>query len=361
MDAIVAEAAAAVITRTGRAERGAGPALWTRRVELPSRAVRRVFRRHRERVTLNSKDQHMRPVTLSRSISFLAVALWVVANGGVWTQTASQQPLTLTVVDAPGPLNPGSVALVSVTSTQDLKALTGEAAGHAVRFWSAASPKEWNGLVGINLDSAPGAVPLTIHGTTAAGLRGTTSVSLSVARYKFETRRIEVDPKLVNPPQEELARIKEESKAMADAFAVVTPERYWHGSFDAPVPGTATSSFGRLTITNGKPAGRHQGADFRAATGTPVKAPNGGRVVIARNLYFAGNTVIIDHGLGVFSLLAHLSRIDVAPGATVARGDVVGESGATGRVTGPHLHWAVRLGDISVDPVALMSALATQN
>ena len=148
---------------------------------------------------------------------------------------------------------------------------------------------------------------------------------------------------------------------MAEAFAIVTPERFWHGPFDAPVPGSATSSFGRLTITNGKPAGRHQGTDFRATTGTPVKAPNAGRVVIARNLYFAGNTVIIDHGLGVFSLLAHLSRIDVAPGATVARGDRLGESGATGRVTGPHLHWAVRFGEMTVDPLALMSALAKQS
>ena len=104
-----------------------------------------------------------------------------------------------------------------------------------------------------------------------------------------------------------------------------------------------------------------EGADFRAATGTPVKAPNAGRVVVAQNLYFAGNTVIIDHGLGVFSLLAHLSRIDVTPSATLARGDLVGESGATGRVTGPHLHWAVRFGDMTVDPLALMSALATQH
>jgi murein DD-endopeptidase MepM/ murein hydrolase activator NlpD len=111
-----------------------------------------------------------------------------------------------------------------------------------------------------------------------------------------------------------------------------------------------------LTVTNGKPAGRHQGADFRAATGTPIRAPNAGRVVLAQSLYFAGNTVIIDHGLGVFSLLAHLSRIDVEPGAVVARGEVLGQSGATGRVTGPHLHWAVRFGDMSVDPIELMSA-----
>jgi murein DD-endopeptidase MepM/ murein hydrolase activator NlpD len=144
---------------------------------------------------------------------------------------------------------------------------------------------------------------------------------------------------------------------MSEAFAILTPERLWDGRFDAPVPGTPNSSFGRLTVTNGKPAGRHQGADFRAAMGTPVRAPNAGRIVLAQNLYFAGNTVIIDHGLGVFSLLAHLSQIDVEAGATVGRGDVVGMSGATGRVTGPHLHWAIRFGEMTVDPLALMSAL----
>jgi murein DD-endopeptidase MepM/ murein hydrolase activator NlpD len=109
---------------------------------------------------------------------------------------------------------------------------------------------------------------------------------------------------------------------------------------------------------NGQPRGRHQGADFRAATGTPVLAPNAGRVVLAADLYFSGNTVIIDHGLGMFSLLAHLSRIAVAPGASVARGDLLGESGSTGRVTGPHLHWALRLGDASVDPLAVVAAVA---
>jgi murein DD-endopeptidase MepM/ murein hydrolase activator NlpD len=291
---------------------------------------------------------------------FLAVVVWVATQGNVSTQTAEQRSLTLTVMDTPGPLKPGGVALISVASTHDLAELSGEAAGHPVRFWAATSPKEWNGLVGVNLNSAPGAATLVIHGKTGSGLTATTRVSLLVERYKFETRRLQVDPKLVNPPQEELARIKEETRVMAEAFAIVTPQRFWRGPFDAPVPGTATSSFGRLTITNGKPAGRHQGADFRAATGTPVKAPNAGRVVVAQNLYFAGNTVIIDHGLGVFSLLAHLSRIDVARGASLERGAVVGESGATGRVTGPHLHWAVRFGDMSVDPVALISALAAQ-
>jgi Peptidase family M23 len=303
---------------------------------------------------------HQRPFGRSRLAFTLIAMVFAATNVNVSPQTSSQGLPTLTVIDAPGPLKPGGVALISVTSTHDLTEVMGEAAGHPVRFWPAASPRQWNGLVGINVNSTPGTMVLAVQGRTSNGMTGATRVSLVIARYRFETRRLQVDPKLANPPEEELARIKEEARVMAEAFAIVTPERLWKGRFDAPVPGTATSSFGRLTITNGKPAGRHQGADFRAATGTLVKAPNAGRIAIAQNLYFAGNTVIIDHGLGVFSLLAHLSRIDVKPGATVARGDVVGESGATGRVTGPHLHWAVRFGDMTVDPIALMSALAQQ-
>jgi len=250
------------------------------------------------------------------------------------------------------------VALIVVSSPQDLGAVTGEIAGRPVRFWPGASAREWNGLAGIHLDAAPGSATLKIQGTTASGASATARVSLVVERYRYETRQLTVDPKMVNPPENELARIKEETQAMADAFAILTPERLWRGAFDAPVPGAPNSAFGRLTITNGKPAGRHQGADFRAAAGTPVHAPNAGRVVLARNLYFAGNTVIIDHGLGVFSLLAHLSRIDVQPGTVVGRGEVVGQSGATGRVTGPHLHWAVRFGEMTVDPMSLISAVS---
>lgn len=302
----------------------------------------------------------VRPVGPTRVVLFVLAAAAVAARGPVSAQSAGQGALTLTVVDALGPMKPGGVALITVTSSRDLVEVRGDAAGVPVRFWPSRLPREWNGLAGVNLGASPGAVTLTIHGKSADGATATTRVPVVVERYRFETRRLQVDPKLVNPPEAELPRIKQEAKAMADAFAVVTPERFWHGRFEVPVPGAATSSFGRLTITNGQPGSRHQGADFRAATGTPVKAPNAGRVVLAQNLYFAGNTVIVDHGLGVFSLLAHLSRIGVQAGTTVARGDVLGESGATGRVTGPHLHWAVRLGEITVDPLALTAALSNQ-
>jgi murein DD-endopeptidase MepM/ murein hydrolase activator NlpD len=176
---------------------------------------------------------------------------------------------------------------------------------------------------------------------------------------RFETRRLKVDPQFVNPPASEGERIAREAKQMAALFAQVSPERLWRGQFDMPVPGQPTSSFGRLSVLNGESRGRHQGADFRAASGTPVHAPNGGRVVLAADLYFSGNTVIIDHGLGMFSLFAHFSRLGVHTGEMVTRGQVLGESGATGRVTGPHLHWALRLGEASVDPLAVVNAVAS--
>jgi len=297
-------------------------------------------------------DRRVLPVVV-----LLALLVSVPASSRQHEPQSAGPVLTVSVTPS-GPLSPGGVVVLRVIASADLAELTGDASGRPVRFWSAGSKRTWLGLVGVGLETRPGAFVVDLRGTGPTGDSVTRRASLAVERKQFATRRLQVDPRLANPPEEEVARIKEEAKAMADAFAIVTPERLWRGAFETPVPGTATSSYGRLTITNGEPSGRHQGADFRAETGTLVRAPNAGRVVLAQNLYFAGNTVIVDHGLGVFSLLAHLSRIDVGVGAVVSRGELLGESGATGRVTGPHLHWAVRFGETSVDPLALMAAVA---
>ena len=109
-----------------------------------------------------------------------------------------------------------------------------------------ASAREWNGLAGIDLEAPPGAATLKIQGTTASGASATAQVSLVVERYRYETRQLKVDPKMVNPPESELARIKEETQAMAAAFAILTPERLWRGAFDAPVPGAPNSAFSQI-------------------------------------------------------------------------------------------------------------------
>jgi murein DD-endopeptidase MepM/ murein hydrolase activator NlpD len=124
------------------------------------------------------------------------------------------------------------------------------------------------------------------------------------------------------------------------------------------VPQPANSAFGTRSVFNGQPRNAHSGADFLSPAGTPVKAAGAGRVMLAKNLYYSGNTVIIDHGLGVFSLFAHLSRIDVAAGDTVTETQIVGLVGATGRVTGAHLHWTVRIAGARVDPLGVLAVLS---
>ena len=128
-------------------------------------------------------------------------------------------------------------------------------------------------------------------------------------------------------------------------------------AFVAPVAEQATSSFGARSVFNGQARTPHSGADFPSPAGTPIHAPNSGRVVLAHELYFTGNTIVIDHGLGLFSLLAYLSSFAVHEGDQVEAGQIVGAVGATGRVTGPHLHWAVRANDARVDPLSVLSLI----
>jgi murein DD-endopeptidase MepM/ murein hydrolase activator NlpD len=137
-------------------------------------------------------------------------------------------------------------------------------------------------------------------------------------------------------------------------FSTSAQEPLWSGDFHAPVSAQPTDSFGTRRMFNGTLASVHKGMDFRAQTGTPVHAGNSGVVVLARKLYYEGNCVAIDHGMGLYTISMHLSRIDVREGEHVTKGQLLGLSGATGRVTGPHLHWAVRWEDAYLDPAKLL-------
>lgn len=275
---------------------------------------------------------------------------------GFGLSIAGQDRRALTISTSSSTLPPGGVLLITVAASSPLTSVTGQAFGRPVRFWSA-GPLEWRALVAADLGAKPGAYDVDVSAREAAGESVIGKTRLTVVHKQFATRRLKVDAGFVNPPASEAERIAREAKQLASLFTQSTP-RAWRGGFQLPVPGEATSSFGRLTVLNGESRGRHQGADFRAPSGTPVLAPNAGRVVLAEDLYFSGNTVVIDHGLGMFSLLAHLSRIDVADGRDVMRGEVLGASGATGRVTGPHLHWALRMSEFSVDPLAVVAVLS---
>jgi len=214
------------------------------------------------------------------------------------------------------------------------------------------SDRAWEALVGIDLDVRPGTYKVAI---SAGAARAT--YDLHVTPRTFRTRRLTVDEAFVTPPKAEEARIEREAALLAETWKASASERLWSGSFARPVAEPANSAFGTRSIFNGKPRNAHGGADFLSPAGTPIHAPNAGRILIARSLYFSGNTVIIDHGLGLFSMLAHLSETDVHEGDRVTTGQVIGKVGATGRVTGPHLHWTVRAASARVDPLSLLAIL----
>lgn len=217
----------------------------------------------------------------------------------------------------------------------------------------------WRGLFGIDVETTPGPKVLALRGARAGGpaLEGTHT--FDVAAKVVRTRRIRVNPKFVNPPQSALPRIQEETALLNALFSrPPNPERLWTPNAVRPVEGVAVSGFGVRSVLNGQPRGPHNGLDLAAVTGTPVYAPTPAVVVYARPFYYSGNTVILDHGHGLFSTMAHLSVIDVTEGQQVGQGELLGKVGATGRVTGPHLHWAVRLHGDRVDPLKLIDALA---
>ncbi|MGB8846811.1 MAG: M23 family metallopeptidase, partial [Terracidiphilus sp.] len=170
----------------------------------------------------------------------------------------------------------------------------------------------------------------------------------------YRTGTLTVSPKFVAPDPKELARIQDEIALKEKVFAASAPQPLWSGDFRAPVHAPPTDSFGTRRTFNGQLASVHKGMDFRARPGTVVRAGNSGVVVLARRLYYEGNCVVIDHGLGLYTLSMHLSRIAVHEGQRVTKGQLVGLSGATGRVTGPHLHWAVRWQNAYLDPAKLL-------
>ena len=293
----------------------------------------------------------------------LACMTWVLlaaAGGGV---EATQQPdagLVLTLTRTAPVVRTGDAVLVSVEASSPLTILEGQAFGRPVTFWPAQDDRLWFGLVGIDMELAAGTYDLDVHAASANGA-AQGRMSLSVEERVLETRRIRVADRFVSPSKDDTARILREAERLAIILAQSQPARSWRGPFVFPVPGKPTSSFGRRTVTNNVPGGRHRGVDFQAMVGTPVRAPNAGVVVLAEDLYFTGKTVIVDHGGGIVSLFAHFSSLAVDEGMILSGGELLGYSGATGRVTGPHLHWAMRLANANIDPLSLMSALRDVN
>jgi murein DD-endopeptidase MepM/ murein hydrolase activator NlpD len=250
---------------------------------------------------------------------------------------------------------PGEAVLLTFQAAGGLASVRGTAFGHPFSAYPGASPGTWHALVGIDLSTSPGSSDVAVEARQADGSPVRAGARLAVEAKTFATRRLTVAPEFVTPPASVQARIERERQLLDRILSAVSPQRLWTDGFGRPVAGEVISVFGVRSVFNGEARAPHRGIDFRGASGTPVRAPARGRVELAEDLYFSGSAIVLDHGLGVFSLLAHLSRIDVRPGTLVSRGDVVGAIGATGRVTGPHLHWTLRIGPAAVDPLSVLA------
>jgi murein DD-endopeptidase MepM/ murein hydrolase activator NlpD len=255
--------------------------------------------------------------------------------------------LTPVIVEA------GSPELIRVAAPASAM-LEGEWLGQKLPFFWSQDRQAWYALAGVDVQAAVAPSTLHINAKLASGSTIDLSRSIEIHEAHYNTGTLSVSPKFVEPPAKESARIQAEIALKQKVFATSAPQPLWSGDFRAPVHAPPTDSFGTRRTFNGQLASVHKGMDFRARPGTVVRAGNSGVVVLARPLYFEGNCVVIDHGLGLYTISMHLSRIDVHEGRRVTLGERVGLSGATGRVTGPHLHWAVRWQNAYLDPAKLL-------
>lgn len=288
-------------------------------------------------------------------------AVWLAAAlmmAGPRLSVAQQPALFRSVVSLPAALHNGSVCLFTVETNGEPAALSGTWTGRELTFTrlgaGTAGRSQWIALGGVDVEAPPGSYTLDLAATLKEGAIVHWTHSFTVTAASYRTSILRVPDRFVSPDAATLKRIAEDKRLKDAAFAHHIDAPEWTGSFRAPVGFPVTEPFGSRRVFNGTLASLHRGLDFRAPAGSPVAAANGGVVVLARSLFYEGNCVIIDHGLGLMTLYMHLEKFSVAEGEQVRKGQIVGLSGATGRATGPHLHMAVRWQGAYLDPATLL-------
>lgn len=255
---------------------------------------------------------------------------------------------------SPQRLESGSPVLLRVDLDQPAGAVRGVWLNHTIVFSKAPNGKTWYALAGIDVEQSPGTYGLDLSGTATDGRPLHIKQEVTVFPGQYKTTTLHVAEKYVAPDAATLKRIAADKLVKDAAFAHQVSEPLWRGNFRSPVPFAPTDSFGTRRMFNGELASIHRGTDFHAPPGTPVLAANDGLVMIAQGMFYEGNLVVVDHGQQFSTLYMHLSKIEVKPGQHVKKGQRLGLSGATGRVTGPHLHFAARWQGDYVDPVLLL-------
>lgn len=250
---------------------------------------------------------------------------------------------------------PGEIIVVAIKDDSNVKDAQIRFLRRKYRLEKSETSSGLLAFIGLDLRLEPGLYTMEIFIDNAEGERERLEKQIPVLAKKYPLKKLWVDERFVTPPPEFHERIRREAEILKVVYGITTDRWLGEGLFIIPSSGEAKHNFGERRIYNNKPRSSHRGVDIVVPYGLPVRASNSGRVVLASDLYFAGKTVIIDHGIGLFTLYCHFSKIRVKRGKLVKKGEIVGEIGATGRVTGPHLHWGVKVFGSSVDPFSLLS------
>ncbi len=250
----------------------------------------------------------------------------------------------------------GQVLLVRVPADGQAAEVVGRFLGRHIPFFRDPVSEQagsFVGLVGIDLQDPPGTHELAVE-ARAADRVSRLSYNVLIMKEKYPVQHLTLPKDKVDLDEDSLVRVKGEQEQVKAVLEAVSRERLWDGRFIEPVRGPSTGAFGRTRIINGQPRSPHNGEDIAAPLGTEVVATNDGIARLTVEHYFSGKGVFVDHGLGLYSMYFHLSEVTVRDGEPVKRGQVIGKVGESGRATGPHLHWGVRLNGARVDPYTLL-------
>jgi murein DD-endopeptidase MepM/ murein hydrolase activator NlpD len=224
--------------------------------------------------------------------------------------------------------------------------------GNKVFLVANAQKTEWYGYLVADLTAKPGHYRVLVR---MPGSGKEKQVELEISKKNYGVRRLTLPKNMVDLDSQTLQRVKKESKRMKGLWEATPSPPLWRGPFIRPVPGKVVGTFGQRSIINGQPRSPHSGVDLKSERGAPVMAVNRGLVVLTGDHFFTGLTVVIDHGGGILSMYFHLDRIAVQQGERVKKGHIIGLVGSTGRVTGPHLHWGMRINGDRIDPLRLVA------
>lgn len=256
----------------------------------------------------------------------------------------------------PNQIQQGSPAFFTVEFNRVPLRVTGTWLEKTLTFFkSADDPKIWYALAGSDFMTEAGSYPVKVVAVLANGKRLSTEKPVDVAAKDFKTGAVEVPEKYVEPNAAEQREIARDEVLKRRAYTHIIEKPLWSGDFIKPVNGPATENFGESRVLNQEAESTHRGTDFEVKEGTPVLASNSGTVVLAKEMFYEGNCVIVDHGGRFYTTYMHLSKIEVRLGQRITKGAQLGLSGSTGRVTGPHMHMGVRWNGAYLDPVQLLA------